>query len=136
MWHDLILAVSSHTLIRVFAEQLLELFKAYPNLVVDFHRDLREHLSNLRTLATGGEPLYLHLVSGRGREDPVWSNQCRGAGFVFFNLQAWAVGTYTHICYNPQCTSNITLEFFEVRTDSQKIFTHTHTHTHTLTHII
>eukprot|EP00731_Ephydatia_muelleri_P028511 Em0020g155a len=72
---------------RVFAEQLLELFKTYPNLVVDFHRDLREHLSNLRTLATGGEPLYLHL--------------------------AWAVGTYTHICYNPQCTSNIMLEFFE-----------------------
>lgn len=72
---------------RVFAEQLLEFFKTYPNLVVDFHRDVREHLSNLRTLATGGEPLYLHL--------------------------AWAVGTYTHICYNPQCTSNITLEFFE-----------------------
>lgn len=72
---------------KVFAEQLLEIFKAYPGLVVDFHRDLREHLSNLRTLATGGEPLYLHL--------------------------AWAVGTYTHIYYNPQCTSNITLEFFE-----------------------
>lgn len=54
------------TLTRVLAEQLLGIFRTYPNLVVDFHRDLREHLSNLRTLATGGEPLYLHLVSREG----------------------------------------------------------------------
>lgn len=48
---------------KVLAEQLLVIFKLYPHLVVDFHRDILDYLGNLRTLTSGGEHCYMHLVS-------------------------------------------------------------------------
>ena len=51
---------------RVVAEQLLLIFRAHPHLVVDYHQDLLDYLSNIRNLSSGGEHCYLHLV----RETP------------------------------------------------------------------
>ena len=47
---------------RVVAEQLLLIFRAHPHLVVDYHHDLLDYLSNIRNLSSGGEHCYLHLV--------------------------------------------------------------------------
>lgn len=48
---------------KVLAEQLLTIFKLHPLLVIDFHRDILDFISNLRTLTSGGEHCYMHLVS-------------------------------------------------------------------------
>ena len=47
---------------RVLAEQVLNIFKAYPSLLVDHSRDIVEFLTNLRIPKAGGEEVYLHLV--------------------------------------------------------------------------
>ena len=52
----------THTTHRVVAEQLLLIFRAHPHLVVDYHLDLLDYLSNIRNLSSGGEHCYLHLV--------------------------------------------------------------------------
>lgn len=44
------------------AEQLLEVFKVYPSLLVDHSSDIIEFLTNLRIPKAGGEEVYLHLV--------------------------------------------------------------------------
>ena len=47
---------------QVLAEQLLTVFRLYPHMVFDFHRDILDFLGNLRTLNSGGEHCYMHLV--------------------------------------------------------------------------
>ena len=50
---------------RVFAEQLLIIFKSHPTLVMEYHREMQEYLCNLRNLVSAGEYFYHHLVSVR-----------------------------------------------------------------------
>ena len=58
---------------QVIAEQLLVLFQLQPQLVVDQQRELLDYLGNLRTLSTGGEHCYMHLVRrGWGQIRWVW----------------------------------------------------------------
>ena len=47
---------------KVLAKQLLLIYELHPHLVVDQQRDLLDYLGNLRTLTTGGEHCYIHLV--------------------------------------------------------------------------
>ena len=48
---------------KVISEYLLIIFKLHPHLIVDHHRDLLDFLGNLRSLTSGGEHCYMHLVS-------------------------------------------------------------------------
>ena len=48
---------------HIMAEQLLGMFRLHPQLLFDQQRELLEYLGNLRTLTTGGEHCYMHLVS-------------------------------------------------------------------------
>ncbi len=47
---------------EAIAKQLLVMFHLHPELVVDQRGELLEYLGNVRTLATGGEVCYMHLV--------------------------------------------------------------------------
>lgn len=53
---------------REIAEQLLAIFQAEPTLLVDHSREIMEFLTNLRTLKSGGEDCYTHLVSSCSSE--------------------------------------------------------------------
>ena len=53
---------------KVIAEQLLLIFQLQPGLVVDQQREMLDYLGNLRTLTTGGELCYMHLVCVGGGE--------------------------------------------------------------------
>ena len=46
----------------VISDQLLEILKLHSHFVIDFQREILEFLSNLRTLNSGGEYFYMHLV--------------------------------------------------------------------------
>lgn len=50
---------------KAIAKQLLLIFQLHPQLVVDQHLELLEFLGNLRTLTTGGEHCYMHLVRSK-----------------------------------------------------------------------
>ena len=47
---------------EVITKQLLVIYRQHPQLVVDQQRELLEYLGNLRTLSTGGEHCFMHLV--------------------------------------------------------------------------
>ena len=46
----------------MIAEQLLAIFSLYPQLVVDYFRDIIEYLRSLRNLTQAGEHCFVHLV--------------------------------------------------------------------------
>lgn len=71
---------------EVIAKQLLAIFKLHPHLVVDQRRELLEYLDNLRTLTTGGELCYMHLV--------------------------WLIGEYSQVRYDSRCSTALLNQFF------------------------
>ena len=47
---------------EVIADQLLEIVRLFPRLLVDHSRDVLDYLGNLWNLSAGGEHCYTHLV--------------------------------------------------------------------------
>lgn len=53
---------SQYIIVRIIADELLLVFKAFPSLIVDHASDITEFTASLRNMSDGKEHYFVHLV--------------------------------------------------------------------------